>query len=194
MTGPAFVPIRGVNAAAMTGALLLVLVTMSSCGGMSQDETKLLSSIPKRVLPACTTFIQPGDTSDLGAPLMNAQAVVGVSCSSEEASPDDGSALPQSIGVRFELYQDREAMYEALGQIDIPPKNECMRDRVAQSAYFKSGERVGVVQCLKSRFQPEMTWTDDNRLVLAWALIFPGGGTSVQLYTWWKSLRLGRIG
>lgn len=181
-------------------ALLASACTLPS-GGSHEPRTaagrELLALIPEDVKPCVeeyeeNPFLGGGtEVAIAGHPA----AVAGVFCSWEPpTAPQDEAG---SVSLTYLLFPTADAMYgDYRGNWVWGGRHgtDCATQTSSEFVYLVDSLEAGHVFCTGSKFQPEITWTDDRHLVLANAMQipFPDIGAP-ELFEWWLGRFAGQV-
>lgn len=187
-------------------AATVVAVLASSCIAPSgqrgepgeireQAGQQLLSLIPGEVKPCAEEYEDFIGGGTFVAIAGHPDAIAGVFCSWDPPSAPENEA--GSVSLTYLLFPSRAAMYGDYWDrwvFDGRLGKDCVTERWSEFVYHEGGEEAGRVFCTGGDFQPEITWTDDQTLVLANAMLipFPDIGAR-QLYEWWVGRLPGEV-
>ena len=184
-------------------AIMLVALALTSCGAGARsrgvmakdDEDRLLAAIPVDIRGHCVAeslgnvWEGEGSTTAVAG---HPGAIAGFFCRWEPASGGPGS-----VSLSYLLFPDRSTMYEDYWThwgVSTGLGGDCRGKKSSESLILKDGERAGRVFCAGGAFQPEITWTDDDVLVLSHALQIPFADVgAAELYAWWVDRQPGEI-
>lgn len=160
-----------------------------------EDEDRLLAAIPEDIRGHCVAEslgnVWEGE-NPTAAVTGHPDAIAGFFCRWEPASGGAGS-----VSLRYLLFPDRSTMYEDYWTrwgVSIGVGGDCRGKKSSESVFLKEGGRAGRVFCAGGAFQPEITWTDDNKLVLTHAMQIPFAHIgAAELYTWWIDQQHGEV-
>jgi hypothetical protein len=183
---------------------MLVAVTLAACAGggatrrgvmAKEDEDKLLAAIPEAIRERCVAESSgnPFEGEEPRSAVAGHQgAIAGFFCSWEPASGGAGS-----VSLTYLLFPDRSTMYEDYWKSWVPDTrfgSHCGGERPSEFVIIEDAKRAGRVFCTGGQFQPEITWTEDDSLVLTHALQIPFSDIgAAELYTWWLNWQPGAV-
>jgi hypothetical protein len=161
---------------------------------LNADEERLLALVPEGIRPTCVTRYE--DWFERTEPVLHVAteghgaAIAGLFCTwrPQGNAPDDDRGI---LRLTYLLFPTRAAMEGDYWGNWVGPWDfgtDCLENALAELSYRTTSGRTGRLLCHGDRrFQPELAWTDDQRLVITNAFQIPFPDLDREdLYRWWR--------
>jgi hypothetical protein len=161
---------------------------------LNADEERLLALIPEGIRTTCVTRYE--DWFERTEPVLHVAteghgaAIAGLFCTwrPQGNAPDDDRGI---LRLTYLLFPTRAAMEGDYWGNWVGPWDfgtDCLENALAELSYRTTSGRTGRLLCHGDRrFQPELAWTDDQRLVITNAFQIPFPDLDREdLYRWWR--------